>query len=343
MAADKFMKRNSYDFQKPSLQLFAFVLVLLGILLLVFEYLLQIPKVVSLLPPPSPGLSYPFPEVGLKFERYFNLGHVNCLFFGSSMVDAGLDPELMEKRLNNQNKRPITCINFGLSGAQVETSSEISQTMVNWQTTNLVLFGVSPYEFNEGNKISRQMANVPVFQKTHKYNFESWLFNSFRLPWFYSGLLNRKDRDFITTEQSYDKLLNSRGVRVTDEKNELETKKQEFLFHDFYPNSVDINSLDEMIKFMQEKGIKVIVFEMPVNPLFFPGLVEGGAPMYEIRFVEPIKNLLQKYGLSLIRTQPRIGDILDEEHWNNKNHMNYSGAQIFTNFVADQILQQGDW
>jgi hypothetical protein len=338
------MRQFSFLFHKPDLKILNLVVLLLGATLLVFEYLLHIPWVVTHLPPPSPGLSYPFPEVGLKFERYFNAGHVNCLFFGSSMVDAGLDPEILEKRLNQHSSQQIKCVNFGLTGAKAETSAQISQTLVNWQSSDLIILGLSPIEFNEKDKVTRQMAALPVFQKNQKFNLEGWLFNSFRLPWFYSGLLNRKDKDFIRTQQSYDILLNSRGFRKTDIINEVGNKTEEFRLHDFYVNQVDLNSLEEMINYMQIKGVKIIMVEMPVKPSYFPFLVEGGSSMYEQRFVEPIQKSLQKYGLSLIRTQPIIGNLLLEEgHWINENHMNSSGAKIFTNYLADQILQRGDW
>jgi hypothetical protein len=259
------------------------------------------------------------------------------------MVDAGLDPAVIEKRLNNQGKENITCMNFGLTGAQAAISSDISRTLVNWNSTDLILYGVSPIEFDEREKDSRQMANAAVFQKSQKFNLENWLFNTFRLPWFYYGLLNRKDKDFIRTEQSYDSMLNSHGFRISDKLKGVDTKNQEFYLHDFYINPVDLDALDEMIKSMQEKEIKVIVFEMPVRPAYFPLLIEGGSTMYDIRFIEPIEKLLERNDLSLIRTQPLIESKLGDEYWMNENHLNYAGSQIFTNILADQILQRGDW
>jgi hypothetical protein len=47
--------------------------------------------------------------------------------------------------------------------------------------------------------------------------------------------------------------------------------------------------------------------------------------------------------MSLIRTQPEIEEILGVENWINENHLNYAGSQKFTNFLADKILQRGDW
>lgn len=337
------MRRHSYNFQKPDFQLFIYIILMFCFSGMIFEYLLYNPWIISKLPPPSPGLSYIFPEVGVKFERYFSLRRINCLFFGSSMVDAGLDPEILEGKLNIHNNPTLKCMNFGLSGAMVESSSKVSQTLVNWQSTDVIIFGISPIEFDEKMQDLRKMTNRPVFEMQTNSKIERWLLNRFRLPWFYFGLVNRKDKGFVKTQRDYENLLNSRGFRVSNKSNDFDIEKEEFRLHDFNMNQVDFDALEEVIKTAQAKGIKIIVIEMPVMPSYFPLMVEGGGPMYEQRFIKPIQKLLQSNGLSLIRTQPIIGELLDDEHWINENHMNYQGANIFTTYLADQILQSGDW
>jgi hypothetical protein len=336
------MQNRSFHFNKFNFRMLILISVILGFTGIFLEILVHIPWVVSNLPPPSPGIAYAFPEVGLKFKRYYKLGEVNCLFFGSSMVDVGLNPEILEQRLNQKNSKQITCMNFGLSAAMVESSSLISQTLVNWQSTNLVILGVSPIEFDESQKVPRLMTNPPVFHYVETFSNNGWLFNTFRLPWFYSGLLNRKDKGFIKDEQRYDSLINSRGQRVTSSKKEIDSTNEEFRLHDFHINQVDYDSLEMFLNNLRSKGIKTIVVEMPVKPSYFPMLVEGGGTMYEIRFVKPIQALLQKFNISLIRTQPKIGDLLNENLWIDENHMCFKGSKIFTNYLADQILLLGN-
>jgi hypothetical protein len=336
------MQNRSYHFHKSNFRLLILILLILGFSGVFLEILVHNPYIVSFLPPPSPGVAYAFPEVGLKFKRYYKMGEVNCLFFGSSMVDVGLDPETIEKRIKDKDKS-LTCMNFGLSASMVESSSQISRTMVNWQSTDLVILGISPIEFDESQKISRQMSNMPVFQSFESGSLNGWLFNTFRLPWFYSGLLNRKDKGFIKDEQRYDKLLNPQGLRIAASKKDIDSTNEEFRLHDFKINQIDFESLERFLNRLQEKGIKTVIVEMPVKPSYFPFLVEGGGTMYEIRFVKPIQKLLQKYNISLIKTQPIIGDLLNDDLWIDENHMSYAGAKIFSNYLADQILQQVDW
>jgi hypothetical protein len=337
------MRQRSFDFHKPNFRLLLFIVGYLGILLISIEGLLHNPRVISLLPPPSPSLGYAFPEVGVKFKRYFQLGRVNCLIFGSSMADAGIDPEILQKKLTNSNKQPITCMNFGISNSMAETSNQFAQTLVNWQQTELVVLDVSPIDFDKGWEFPRQMTKIPAFQYYKKFEFEGWLLNTFRFPWFYNGLFNQKDEKFRMVEEEYDNLLTSNGIRVTGKTFKTTNPEGGIWLKDYQINPVDVEALDDLIESLQSKGIKIIVVEMPVMPSFYPILMEGGGKAYESKFLEPVQKILLQHGLELIRTQPVIGDLMSDDGWLNEYHMNYPGAKIFTNYLADQILQRGDW
>jgi hypothetical protein len=328
----RFQKFNSLNFFIPP--------IIATILFLVFESLLHLPSVISRMPPPSPALSFAFPEIGLKFKRYFQQEHVNCMFFGSSMVDAGLDPQILSSILNKQAERNIKCMNFGLSGSMVETSGKVAQTLTGWQDTKLVIIGVSPIEFNERSERIREISALPVFNQEDNPTMEGWLFNNFRAPWFYYGLLNRKDKDFLESEKAYDAEIDPYGLRISTQ---VDTDGQidEFMLHDFYLNPVDMNALKEVIATSQARKIEIIVVEMPVKPSYFPKLIEGGSSMYEQRFIQPIQLLFHQSGMELIRTQPEIERIVGSTDWVNINHLNYSGAQKLTTFLAEQIIDQG--
>jgi hypothetical protein len=337
------LKQRSFEFTKPDFRLFVYVLMIIGSIVIILEASLHIPWLVSRFPAPAPGLSYAFPEVGLKFQRYFALENVNCLFFGSSMVDKGIDPKTIEDRLNQNSGKKIKCMNFGLSGAMVESSSKVSRLLLDWQKTDLMIIGVSPIEFNEGTKDSRFMTNLPVFEEGDGFEADKWMQETFRLPWFYYGLLNRKDRDFIRDQKSYNSCLTAQGLCVSNRKGDFAKDPENFLLHDFHLNQVDLDALEKLITYGENHGTKIIIFEMPIKASYFPVLVEGGETMYERRFVEPVQEILQKHGLSMLRTQNKSAELLGEKYWTNENHLNYAGAKEFSSYLANQILERGDW
>lgn len=255
------------------------------------------------------------------------------------MVDTGLDPQTMSAILNQESIQIYDCFNFGISGSMVETSHKISRPLVNWQNTNLIILGISPIEFNEQAAIIRTIDDYPVFNQEENPSLEGWLLNHSRFPWFYFGLLNKKDESFESTESSYDSLVNSQGLRVQTTSDQ-DSQIEEFLLHDFHPNPVDMDSMDEMIVNARARGTQIYIIEMPVKPYYLANLVEGGSSMYEQRFIQPVEQLLRKYEMELIRTQPQIEQIVDSDDWINKNHLNYSGAQKLTRFVAEEILRK---
>ncbi len=97
--SNKLSNNNSVSIrlQKPSIRPLLWVVFFIVFFLLIIEPLLKIPWNVSILPFPSPSTDSSFPELDVKFQRLRNVKNVNCMFFGSSMVDDGLDPQLLKR------------------------------------------------------------------------------------------------------------------------------------------------------------------------------------------------------------------------------------------------------
>ncbi len=335
------MKHRSFEFKRPNLKPFLYVLWIIFFTFFVLESILHVSWIVPLFPAPSPGLSYAFPEVGLKYQRYFSNTQINCLFFGSSMVDQALDPEIIEGIINSDKAEKIRCFNFGLSGAMTENSSDILIELVDRQKLDLIVFGLSPIEFDAAVKKSRSMTSLPVFNKSNRDLLEKFFFSTFRLPWFYYGFINRKDKDFINTQKLYDSCLDSQGYCRLDHKKQFILDPERFYLHDFYPNQTDLESLQQVVSLLKEKKIPIVFVEMPVKPSYFPVLIEGGESMYEQRFIEPIETFIKTNDLPFLRTQKKAAIMFDDSCWRNENHLNQEGARILSEYIANQIVVEG--
>lgn len=337
------MRERSYKFHRPDIRPYIFVVGYTLLLFFVLESCLHIPEIVSRFPAPSPGLSYSFPEVGLKYQRYFAAKDINCLFFGSSMVDQGLDPEIIENLLNSHKNEKIRCFNFGLSGAMAENSSDVLIELVDRQKTDLIIFGLSPIEFDENVKKSRSMTSLPVFEESSSYSIEKSIFSTYRLPWFYYGFINRKDDDFIITQKGFNSCLNARGLCSSGRKQQFILDSESFYLHDFHPNQTDMAALQRVVAITKERNISIVFVEMPVKPSFFPNLIEGGETMYEQRFIKPIETFLETYDIPFLRTQKMAATLFADSCWRNENHLNQEGARVLSEYVASQIVVEGYW
>ncbi|NMB53946.1 MAG: hypothetical protein GYA15_04525 [Leptolinea sp.] len=318
------------------------IVVFLLVLLLLFEALITSGWIRPILPYPSPSANASFPELDVKFERLSRLDNVNCLFIGSSMADAGLSPEIFESELKATGKSKLTCLNMAISGSMVESSGMIVKSLIKWQSIKLVVIGLSPYDMDKTYTKTRPIASFPVFTYNDgQISMEGWLFNHFRLPWYFASLPRFNNASYQTGLTEWDKLINERGVRVTYDIGKIEKSSQDVILPDFTINPVDLQMLESVLNNLADKNIEAVVIEMPVHPDVFPYLIEGGEPEYEKVFVQPIQTLLGKTPAKFLRTQPFVTDIVNDEDWFNKNHLNYLGAKKLTIYLARKIAVEG--
>ncbi|NMC12758.1 MAG: hypothetical protein GYA34_07720, partial [Chloroflexi bacterium] len=318
------------------------IVVFLLAFLLVFEALIISGWITPVLPYPSPSANASFPELDVKFERLARLGKINCLFIGSSMADAGLSPEVFESELQMTGRPKLTCLNMAISGSMVESSGMIVKSMIKWQPIKLVVIGLSPYDMDKTYTKTRPIASFPAFTYNDgQISAEGWLFNHFRLPWYFAALPRFNNAFYQTGLNEWDRLINNRGVRVTYDIGKIEKGPQDVILPDFTINPVDLHMLESEVKDLAGKNINTVVVEMPVHPAVFPYLIEGGEQEYEKKFVQPIQTLLAKTPVEFLRTQPNINDIVHDEDWFNKNHLNYTGAEKFSLYVSKSISVEG--
>ncbi len=307
-----------------------------------FELALQSNFIIRALPFPSPSVESHYPEIGVKFERLFQVKDINCLFIGSSMIDAGLDPVLFEQGLEAATGRKYTCFNMGLAGLQTEASTAVASTLTRWHPVDVVVIGLSPLDLSSIYTKTRPIAQMPVFTYYEgKPSIEGFLFNHFRLPWYFAALPRSADTAYLTEQGEWDELLTNRGIRQTAEFNPVQEKDQEVTLLDYRVNPADTQTLDETLAKFKTRGIQPIVIEFAVHPVYYPYLIEGGEAAYRERFIEPVKKITDRNGVPFIQTQGEISSIVTETDWFNRNHLNITGAEKFTRYIVEEIQNSG--
>ncbi|BCY16254.1 hypothetical protein hrd7_01030 [Leptolinea sp. HRD-7] len=326
----------------PSWKSMGMTALFLMMFLVVFELALQSNFIVRALPFPSPSLESHYPEIGVKFERLFQVKGINCLFFGSSMIDAGLDPVLFEKGLEAVTGRQYTCFNMGLAGVQTEASTAVASTLTHWYPVEIVVIGLSPLDLSSNFTKTRPIAQMPVFTYyERKPTIEGFLFNHFRLPWYFASLSHVADTAYLKEQVEWDELLTDRGIRLTTESNQVQEKDQEVTLLDYRVNPTDAQALDTTLANFKSRGIQSIVIEFPVHPVYYPYLVEGGETAYQDRFIKPVKEITDRNEVEFIHTQRDISSIVTETDWFNRNHLNITGAEKFTRYILDKLRNEG--
>ncbi len=329
------LKIKSISFKTILFSLFCLFLILIG-----YELILRIEGIRSQLPALSIGQIDRYPELDIKLQRLNELSKtetINCFLVGSSMVDAGIDPQILSLELSKSSGTNYHCFNFGLSGAMVETSVTIMEFLAAQYSPDLIIFGTSAIEFDRTFVETRELGQIPWIQyKLGRFSIEGWLVDHSLL---YRSLLSLQKMSSPEFKEDYlwwDQLIDQYGLRVWTNQEMDRSGVDEILLYDFELNPVDLDQL-ESIKEFQNQGIKVEFVEMPIYPAHLDFYIEGGETSYDQLFVEPVTRSLQTQGNTLIRSQPIISEIVTEDGWYNKNHLNFSGAELFSAWLGQQI------
>jgi hypothetical protein len=337
-----FLQKKNQKYGLPSFKSLGVTLCCLLAFITLFEGALHIPGLVHILPIPSPSVESHYPELGVKFQRLFQVKEINCLFIGSSMIDAGLDPVIFEKGLDTARGGKNSCFNLGYAGMQTEASTAIANTVTHWHPVDLVIVGLSPLDLSSTFTKTRPVAQMPVFTYySGRPSMEGWLFNHLRLPWYFAALPRVSEPAYLTEQAEWNDLLTDRGIRQTNEIGTVKLKDQETTLTDFHINPADMRALESTLLEFKARGIRPIVVEFPVHPVYYPFIVEGGDVEYKKRFIEPVRDLMEKNGILFIQTQDKIASLVTDSDWFNRNHLNITGAGKFTNFVLSKIQAAG--
>lgn len=336
-------------FQPRTLQLKTFsfktslyTVIIILLILLAAEGVLRIKWVQGWLPAPSIGKEDSYPEIDIKLQRLNTLIQsetVNCFLVGSSMVDAGIDPEILSLTLNDSGQNSYHCFNFGLSGAMVETTATIVDFLSKEYHPEMIILGISPIEFDRTFTTTRNIGEATWIQyKLGNFSFEGWLVEHSYTYRYLLTFINMRQPIFKEDYMFWEQLLTPNGFRSWTNQTLDSTGINEVWLKDFELNPVDLIGLKKIAAF-QNQGIKIIIAEMPVHPEFLPYYIEGGEKVYDSHFIQPVLNTFSTQGIPFIRPQPSISSIVPENGWYNKNHLNAEGAKEFSIWLGGKILQ----
>lgn len=325
---------------RPFGQAFIFSILLLALILTVCELLLRTEAVKNFLPTPTLSKSQLYPELDVKWTRLEELSKnkkVNCFFLGSSMTDADLDPEIFSESLITNGGKKLTCFNFGLTGFKAEGSAVLARLLYDKYQPDLILLGVSAGDFDPNSSATRDVINSPWFQMmTGNFSLDGWLVEHSITYRFLLTLPKFRNRDYVRELKKTEEVIRQDGFRDMTAHLGITGDLGDIRLKDYSINPYDLAAIDEILS-LQNKTTSVIVVEMPIDPAFLPNYVEVGQEGYLRKFFDPIKDHLQERGFSLISTQSEIAGLILFENWYNENHLNSSGAKIFSRWLAEKI------
>ncbi|NMB58739.1 MAG: hypothetical protein GYA12_06200 [Chloroflexi bacterium] len=321
---------------------------LTAVLFFIFLYLGLLEAGLRLIPFPAaffvPGIDRElnYPEIDIKLSLLTELqrgGNVNCLLLGSSMVDFGLDPIYINQKSAIASLEDPECFNMAMKAMKPEAVAKITPIMVKKVKPSLLIMGISPVDFTGGQSTIRKFIRAPwILYHDGQPSFEGWWIENSLVYRYWISFLKYRDPAYRADLKRQLTMIDRHGTQKEGRMSRIYEVKRSVAFPDYQISKNDMEGFLNIID-LNSDTMKVMVVEMPVHPDFLSYYIPGGSAGYEYSFLRPIQSILNARGITFVRTQPFIKDIVSADGWKDELHLNEAGTAQFSQWLADELAK----
>jgi hypothetical protein len=276
-------------------------------------------------------------------------GGVDVIVLGSSLVNTGVDPDVMAQAYYEQTGKHLRIFNFGVEGLTIDPNSIVAKMLVDKYHPALLIYVTEMRDFIAGLGLDYQerfLSDPWMEYQQGKINLLGWLLDHSMALQTYLPYRNWMRADFpetihlyryrsLNTSTSGYEAENEVGEAIDippDPNNPAELKNFE-TFGNFVTAPSRLQNLESMLALGKNEGTKVLIVEMPVHPTFY--IYVGGEAVHK-QFQETISSAVTKAGGSFIPAEA-CGDIPLNGRAN-RWHLNKMGAPVFSTCLAKELV-----
>lgn len=311
----------------------------------------------ALLPPSYDVDVEPFDvQFSLLSKLYRQEGHIDCIFLGSSIVHYSFDPEVFEEAYRRQTGDTIKCFNFGVSTLSGESAGIIAPVLVEFFRPKILLYGVSPRAFGvvdpgfdnvfansdwiqyingEPNIAGFLIDNLAIYRYYLRY--QDWM-----SPEFERVLQPLDSLDSTAEPQGFNPILHVKVDVKTPPELTNAQRDRKFLrwMKNYVPLENDVEGLKSVGKLNSTTSTRIMFIEVPSHQSYLQYFNNGGEGFQN--FTRAVQGVAAEYDVPF--WQLRDLNLLPDEFWNDRHHMNPNGARLYSDWLGTQVgyaVQQG--
>ena len=274
-------------------------------------------------------------------------GGVDVLLMGNSMVNTGIDAEVLADAYEAKTGVRPRIFNFGVEGMDLYTNSELAALLVEEFHPGTILFFTEMREYGPGNDstVPEGYQKAAWFQyKLGNPTFEGWLFDHSALMQYFLPYRNWSRADFPdtvlkdlyryaqTSASGYEPdRAYGRDLDVRTDPTDLAQKVLFDLYAEYTPDPESLEDFSKILD-LEQSGVQVVVTEMPIYWTFFDYF--GGESVHQ-EFLSTIKNLALAQGADFVipidaELIPLVGRV-------DNHHLNFEGAPIYSQLLGAEL------
>jgi hypothetical protein len=320
-------------------------------LAVVLELLARTPWLEKLSPYRSVGnFDYQFETKWFRLQDYVKShGGVDIIVLGSSLVNTGVDPDIVAQMYYQQTGVHPRIFNFGVEGMTIAPNSVIDRLLEQRYHPAMLIYITEMRDYIAGNGLEYEtpFLNDPWMQfQTGNFNLFGWLVDHSSALQHYLPFRNWARTDFPQTIAFYIKRYHDTsasgyepdigiGVNINIPPNPDDpAEAQNFKDYGNYQIAASrLNNLKSILDLSKDQGTAVWVVEMPVHPTFY--VYVGGEAVHK-QFQQTISSFVTTNGGTFLPAETCLGSIPLNGR-SNRWHLNYIGAPYFSSCLGNQL------
>jgi hypothetical protein len=274
-------------------------------------------------------------------------GGVDVILLGNSMVNTGIDPEIVAAKYKELTGENIRIFNFGVEGLTVAPLSDLAQILeAKYHPSVIILFTeMRDYIAGNGDQTANKfLSNAWIQQQLGHPTFEGFLESNSStmqhlLPLRYWSRADFPDTYILdvrrlseTTSQGYEADRSTgRDIYIYPDPQDPAEKSSYDLFKNYAMDPSRIESLKSILS-LRTNGTKIIVTEFPVYPTYYAYLESESVRQ---DYLSNLSNIVAGSGNIYLpavsfSSLPLFGRV-------DNHHLNFRGAKLYSNSLAVQL------
>jgi hypothetical protein len=322
-------------------------------LVLILEFLARTPWAERHFPYRSfANYHYQFEIKWFKLQEYVRQnGGVDVILLGSSLVNTGLDPQVISQAYFERTGQQLRIFNFGVEGLTIAPQSVIGRILVDAYHPALLVYVTEMREYVAGSGVKLETEFLSNPWMRYRQGFVDplgWLEDHSRLmqdllPWrnwmredFPNSIYMFITRSANTTSSGYEP-ENAVGVDLDypPEPGDPAEAKTFALLSNYQVTPERLDDLRTLLALGSTNNTRILVVEMPVHPTYY--VYAGGEQVHQA-FQAAIAATVTFAGGMFIPAEACPG--IPVEGRANRWHLNKVGVPFFSSCVGGQLADR---
>jgi hypothetical protein len=281
-----------------------------------------------------------------KLEKFVKEnGGVDVIVMGNSMVNTGVDPEILESEYESRTGQKLRIFNFGVEGLTVAPDKLIAQILIQQYHPVTLLYFTEMRDYIKANGIEESKKFLDsdwINYQLGSRSAKGWLIDNSQFLQTVLPFRFWLTPDFIDTY-----LLDSRRVKNTslsgyepDTRNRQDidvrpdpNNDQDKALFSLYGNfQIDPTRENDLKTIMDSPVTQVLVSEIPIYFTFYDYF--GGETVHNSYLEDISEFITQNNGVFI---QPIDPDLIPLDGRADRVHLNQMGAQFYSKLLANQL------